>query len=337
MSQAGTTQQAARRPAPNPPENGQPSGIVVRSAVLRFAVACLAAFAVLVAATVVIAGAIAQHQALEDARRQAASIANRLAAPLVDSDVRSGRRGATEELDAVLRTRMEDGSLTHVKLWDEDGRVLWADEKALVGRRFPLTPEVTELFGTTRATSEVSDLSREENLGEQEAGELLEVYAGAFDADGKPVVFEAYLATDQMESTARHIRLGFLPLALGALTLFLLAVIPLAIWLGRRVQTAQLAQSRAAAHALLASDLERRRIAEDLHDGVIQDLAGLSYAMPSVARELHPQGNHARARSILDAFSDRPHVFNLGHGIDKETPIAHVERLLEVVRGWRRG
>ncbi len=41
------------------------------------------------------------------------------------------------------------------------------------------------------------------------------------------------------------------------------------------------------------------------------------------------------ARSILDAFAARPHVFNLGHGIDKETPIAHVERLLEVVREWR--
>lgn len=38
---------------------------------------------------------------------------------------------------------------------------------------------------------------------------------------------------------------------------------------------------------------------------------------------------------ILDAFADRPHVFNLGHGIDKETPIAHVERLLEVVRNWQ--
>ncbi len=42
-----------------------------------------------------------------------------------------------------------------------------------------------------------------------------------------------------------------------------------------------------------------------------------------------------RARAVLDAFAGRPHVFNLGHGIDKETPIAHVERLLEVVRAWR--
>ncbi|HSJ79240.1 MAG TPA: uroporphyrinogen decarboxylase [Erythrobacter sp.] len=39
------------------------------------------------------------------------------------------------------------------------------------------------------------------------------------------------------------------------------------------------------------------------------------------------------ARDVLSAFAGRPHVFNLGHGIDKTTPIAHVERLLEIVRG----
>jgi len=43
----------------------------------------------------------------------------------------------------------------------------------------------------------------------------------------------------------------------------------------------------------------------------------------------------AQAHRILEAFAGRPHVFNLGHGIDKETPIAHVERLLAAVRGWR--
>jgi uroporphyrinogen decarboxylase len=40
-----------------------------------------------------------------------------------------------------------------------------------------------------------------------------------------------------------------------------------------------------------------------------------------------------RARAILDALAERPHVFNLGHGIDRETPLEHVERLLAVVRG----
>jgi len=42
-----------------------------------------------------------------------------------------------------------------------------------------------------------------------------------------------------------------------------------------------------------------------------------------------------QARCILDAFADRPHVFNLGHGIGQHTPIEHVEQLLALVRGWR--
>jgi uroporphyrinogen decarboxylase len=35
---------------------------------------------------------------------------------------------------------------------------------------------------------------------------------------------------------------------------------------------------------------------------------------------------------VLAAFPERPHVFNLGHGIGQHTPIAHVERLLAAVR-----
>lgn len=38
------------------------------------------------------------------------------------------------------------------------------------------------------------------------------------------------------------------------------------------------------------------------------------------------------AARILAAFADRPHVFNLGHGILQDTPIAHVEQLLAFVR-----
>jgi uroporphyrinogen decarboxylase len=37
--------------------------------------------------------------------------------------------------------------------------------------------------------------------------------------------------------------------------------------------------------------------------------------------------------AILDALGGRPHIFNLGHGILPETPIAHVERLVKRVRG----
>lgn len=36
---------------------------------------------------------------------------------------------------------------------------------------------------------------------------------------------------------------------------------------------------------------------------------------------------------IVNAFAGRPHVFNLGHGILPDTPIEHVEKLLNLVRG----
>ncbi len=35
---------------------------------------------------------------------------------------------------------------------------------------------------------------------------------------------------------------------------------------------------------------------------------------------------------VIAAFADRPHVFNLGHGIQQDTPIAHVEQLVARVR-----
>jgi len=40
-------------------------------------------------------------------------------------------------------------------------------------------------------------------------------------------------------------------------------------------------------------------------------------------------------RRILDALAGRPHIFNLGHGIDRTTPIAHVEQLMALVKGSR--
>ncbi len=40
--------------------------------------------------------------------------------------------------------------------------------------------------------------------------------------------------------------------------------------------------------------------------------------------------------NIRAAFADRPHIFNLGHGIGQFTPIAHVQALIALVRGQDR-
>jgi uroporphyrinogen decarboxylase len=46
-------------------------------------------------------------------------------------------------------------------------------------------------------------------------------------------------------------------------------------------------------------------------------------------------GGEALAQAVSRvraAFDSRPHIFNLGHGIIKETPIAHVEALMDLMR-----
>lgn len=47
------------------------------------------------------------------------------------------------------------------------------------------------------------------------------------------------------------------------------------------------------------------------------------------------EGLARQTEYILKCFADRPHIFNLGHGIGQFTPIAHVEQLIATVRGWR--
>jgi uroporphyrinogen decarboxylase len=81
------------------------------------------------------------------------------------------------------------------------------------------------------------------------------------------------------------------------------------------------------------------------------DMMGLDWAMPlSFAAELQKQGavqgNLDPTRliaggraldegidAILEVLSDGPLVFNLGHGITPQTPIAHVEQMIKRVRG----
>ena len=81
------------------------------------------------------------------------------------------------------------------------------------------------------------------------------------------------------------------------------------------------------------------------------NVIGLDYSVPlgfaegALPAELGVQGNldplrvvaggaqmEERVREIVQAFAGRPHIFNLGHGIVPETPIDHVQRLIDTVR-----
>jgi signal transduction histidine kinase len=62
--------------------------------------------------------------------------------------------------------------------------------------------------------------------------------------------------------------------------------VPLVWVVSRRADHAAADRERLLVMAAEASDAERRRVARDLHDGVVQDLAGTSFALSGLAREV---------------------------------------------------
>ena len=82
---------------------------------------------------------------------------------------------------------------------------------------------------------------------------------------------------------ARESAAEFAPIIVGALVVLQVMHFGLAWGLNRRLRRGQVERERLLQRAVESSMLERRRIAADLHDGVVQDLAGTSFAIAAAA------------------------------------------------------
>ena len=190
---------------------------------------------------------------------------------------------ALDRVDAVVRESVLQGSLVRVKVWSEDGTIVYSDEPRLIGEQFALGDDELAVFTSGEQGAEVSDLSKPENRYETES-KLLEVYSRAETPSGTPVLFEAYFRYSGVTDVGRHLWAQFAPITIGALIVLELFQIPLAWSMARRLQSSQHERERLLRHALDASDLERRRIASDLHDGVVQELTGVSLTLAAQGR-----------------------------------------------------
>jgi signal transduction histidine kinase len=199
--------------------------------------------------------------------------------------VRRGDPRALAALDHAVREDVMTGGVVRVKIWDERGRIIYSDEPRLIGARYGLDEEEAELLASHGGgvVAEVSDLAGPENRFERKRGELLEVYLALQPPTGGPVLFETYRPVSAVNASASRLTRQFaLPLIVGLLCLGVLQI-PLAYTMARRLAEGQIQRERLLRKALAASDAERRRIAGSLHDGVVQDLAGMSYSLSATA------------------------------------------------------
>ena len=264
----------------------------MRGAVIRFLILSGATLLVLGVLATLASRYIAREEALRDARGRSEAMAHGLAAPLVSSAVRRREPVAMHDLDLAMRNRIRYGSVTHIVLWDAEGRVLWAEDQTAVGLRFDLPPELREVAGSGGTVFEPTG-ERESHPG-RDVGEeeLLEIYVGAVDADGERFLFEAYLDSGRIDQDFRAVLWALLPLSLLLLLLMQAATLPLALSLARRIDRANAHHSDILKRSLQSWHEERHLLAQELHDGVVQDLAGMSYAMHGVLEQL-PEGARA--------------------------------------------
>ncbi|HEU5472483.1 MAG TPA: ATP-binding protein [Actinophytocola sp.] len=242
------------------------------------------------------------EQATEAAGQVAWVTARGVIEPRLDGAVIAGDPAALTAFDAAMRQYVLQGSLVRIKLWDTDGRVIYSDEPRLQGGVYPLDAVEMEALRQQRTASAVSDLTMPENRYETQHGKLLEVYVGVRAVTGQPLLFESYFRYDAVNEAGRAVWRRFAPVALGALLVLQLVQIPLAASLARRVRRQQRERETLLRHAVDASDAERRRIAGELHDGVVQQLTGITYALD--AARLGRPDEARRAEVITQAATD---------------------------------
>jgi two-component system, NarL family, sensor kinase len=252
----------------------------VRAALWRFAVIGLVALALVGWGTGWLMRAEMDDVAVIDAVRQSNRMAQGAVGPFVTEGVEALEPAAIAALDRIIRPRLRNGSL-HLSVRDGEGRILYADEETLIGAVDDLDATEREVLATG-ASAVVAVPGRD--LGPTPTGRTVTVLSATSSTTGTPLLVMVQHPIEELSAVATELFGHLAPLFWLALGVLLLTQLPSAVLLASRVDRGQRARQELLATLVEASELERQRMARDLHDTVIQDLAGLAYALDSLER-----------------------------------------------------
>ncbi len=263
----------------------------LRSPVVQFALAGLLAIAAIGLVSAYLLREAGIDEATRDAKQVSSLAGEGIVEPLIGSRLLAGDPRAQRRLDSVVRSRIlgRDG-IVRVKIWDADSRIIYSDEERLVGGQFELGQEELKILANGGIEAESTDLSKPENRFEPQGVDLVEVYLQIHSRGGERLLFETYTRSSFVSSAGQRIWSTLAPVLIGALAVLAALQLPLATSLARRLRRGQDEREALLERAINASEMERRRIAQDLHDGVVQDLAGVSYSVAASAGRAEREG-----------------------------------------------
>ncbi|WP_310527216.1 histidine kinase [Nocardioides sp.] len=264
---------------------GRPWLVLKSPMVLFLAVGMLALVAIVVGARVLTTRA-ANDEALMDAGATTRLLARSVAEPAIPPGLADGKPGAVDRFDRIALERLLVGDVRRIKMWAADGTIVYSDDVRLIGETFSLDDEELEILNHGGSDAEVSELENPENRYERGGPELVEVYTQVVTPEGQPLLFEAYFTLARIRARQSQVIAPFQQITLGALAL-VVGVATALLWvLTGRVRRTAADRERLLRSSASVSASERRRIARDLHDGVVQDLAGSAFTIAALAREV---------------------------------------------------
>ena len=227
------------------------------------------------------------EQAIRQAERIALVAGHGVVEPRLTDGILRGNSASLLAIDELVSGGVLRGPIARVTIRDTDGRVLYADQPDAIGSTLELRASEREALRTAAATTNESDEHASDG-GFPDLGPLLEVSLPVRTPGGEVLLFQASIPRDAVSASAEQLWRAFLPVLAVALVALALVQIPLAVRLARQVRASQQERELLVQRAIESSDLERRRIAGDLHDGPIQQLAGLSMSLSATADSVPP-------------------------------------------------
>lgn len=271
----------------------------------RLALAGAAAVAIVlllvVVGTALVSRLMAERDAIASGTQTADLLATAVFEPRLTPALLRGDPAALDELDQIIDTRLGHLGLIRLKIFDTTGRVVYSDERRLVGQRFAMgTVERAVLdHGVTR--SAVTTPEGKENEFEAFHGRLLEIRRPLTTDDGQRLLLEVYGNYAQIQPRAASLWRTFVVLEVVGMVALLVLLAPVLWWLVRRLAKTQRHREEALENAIAASDTERRRIAGTLHDGPVQELTAASLNLAAAAGAVRSAGQERPAAAIDDA------------------------------------
>src|SRR4051812_8033163 len=147
----------------------------VAPAVMRFVLGSVAAIAVIAIGGYFALRSVAIDEAERDTRQRVV-VEGQLVETALSDGILHGDQRAHDALEKLVQEKILGDSVVRVKLWAQDGTILYSDEPEIIGQKFELGDEEAELFENGGADAELSDLSKPENRYERQEGKLLEAH-----------------------------------------------------------------------------------------------------------------------------------------------------------------